>query len=132
MLTSDDKRSILFKARDAVAEIESLEESIRVIEARLFSGPSASPIRIRDGGFDEDRVVDLVESRSGAITALRLEHRQASDAIAQASQIIGDIRNASKRAALRYYFICRKSYAYIADVLGCDISTVKRWIAGDL
>ena len=129
MLTSEEKKSILFKARDAVAELESLEESIRTIEARLFSGPSASPIRMRDGGFDEDRVVDLIESRHNTIGALRLEHRQASDAIAQATDIIKGVKLAPKRAALRYYYLCRKSCSYISDVLGCDISTVKRWIS---
>ena len=131
-MTNKEKKDVLLRARDAVSEIDSLDESIRTIEARLYSGPSASPIRFRDGTFDDEKTADLIEDRHRVLDALLFERRQASDALAQASQVICEVMHAPKRAALRYYFICRKSYAYIADVLGCDLSTVKRWITGDV
>lgn len=128
-MTNKEKKDVLLRARDAVLEIDSLEESIRTIEARLYSGPSASPIRFRDGSFDDEKTVELLEDRHRTLDALRFEYRQVSEAIAQASQIISSTRHAPKRAALRYYYLCRKSYAYIADVLGCDERTIRRWVS---
>ena len=127
-MTTLDKKEILLRARDALAEIDSYSELAQVLETKLFSGPSPSPIRFRDDSFKDSRTEQLLDEMNGCISKLRSERKSASDLVAKALEIIDTVHDGRKRAALRYYYLCHKSAAKVADILDCDESTVKRWI----
>jgi hypothetical protein len=127
-MTTIDKKEILLRARDALAEIDSYTELAQVLEAKLFSGPSPSPICIRDGAHSSDREVELIERTNRCIANLFAKRTAASNLVQKALEIIDSIHDGKKRAAYRYYYLCHKSAAKIAEALECDEKTVRRWI----
>ena len=122
------KKDILIRARDALAEIDSYTELALVLEAKLFSGPSPSPICIRDGVRSSDREIELIERTNRCIEGLFAKRTAASNLVQSALEIIDSIKDGKKRAAYRYYYLCRKSASKIAEMLDCDEKTVRRWI----
>ena len=127
-MTTIDKKEILFRARDVLSELDSYTELATVLANKLYSGPSTSPIRIHEGTHVTGREEELIDKINACIAKLRTERNTASDLIQQAVDIIDTVKGGSRRAALRYYFLCGKSAAKVADILSCDESTVKRWI----
>ena len=131
-MTSIDKKEILFRARDVLFEIDSYAELAQVLEAKLYSGPSPSPIRLREGGYIPGREEELIEKINACIARLRSERNAASDLVQKAVDIINAVKGGKKRAALRYYFLCGRSAAKIAVLLDCDEKTVRRWVENPL
>lgn len=129
-MTNIDKKEILFRARDVLSEIDSYTELATVLANKLYSGPSPSPIRIHEGTHVTGREEELIDKINTCISKLRAERNTASDLIQQAVDIIDTVKGGSRRAALRYYFLCGKSAAKVADILGRDIRTVQRWVEG--
>lgn len=128
VFTAIDKKEILMRARDVLSEIDSYSELEQTIEAKLFSGPSPSPIRFRDDSYKDSRTEQLLDDMRACIAALQNERKSAADLIKKALEIIDAVKDGRKRAALRYYYLCRKSASKIADILDCDEKTIKRWI----
>lgn len=123
------KKEILIRARDVLAEIDSYSELEQVLETKLYSGPSPSPIRMREETMHTScKEAELIDKINACITKLRVERNTARELVQRAAEIIDDVKGGDKRAALRYYFLCRKSAAKIADIIGRDIRTVQRWI----
>ena len=127
-MTTIDKKEILLRARDALAEIDSYRELAQVLEAKLFSGPSPSPIRFRDDSYQDARTEQLLDEMNGCLSKILTERKSASDLVTKALEIIDSVHDGRKRAALRYYYLCHKSAAKVADILDCDIRTVQRWV----
>ena len=123
-----DISETLSAARSAVIEIESIRDSIRSINTRLYGTPSPR--------FDGERGTAPSGARERNLDRkIALEHTleeakaRTEDIIDQAERVIELVPNPRKRAAMRYYYICGvKSYEEVAERCCCSVSSVQRWL----
>lgn len=125
------EKDILKEARYAAQELKSLDEALKTVEGRLYAIPGARTTGDISGGIDRNFKEGLMDEHGNIKQKLSIARIRASAALMRAEEIIEAVKHPQIRAALRYYYICRKAVPEIAVILQCSEKTVKRWIYGN-
>jgi hypothetical protein len=124
-------KDILMNARYAALELQSLDEALKTVNNRIYAVPSARITDESRGSVDPCAKEALMDQRNVVAEKLSIARLRTSAALMKAEDIIESVEHPRIRAALRYYYICRKSTREISCLLGCDERSVRRWVYGE-
>lgn len=122
-------RVVLASARSALIELRSIAAVLDELDARLVS--IRCPLAVTAPGKEEEFPVEaILDKKSAYLANYRAKYSEMLAAIEDAEALIGRVKNAGARSALRFYYCCAyRSWEDVAVVLHKDVRTVLRWRA---
>ena len=124
---TNEEKNVLREAREAVCELQSLDEALNVASNCLFGIPGA---RIGDesrGAVDPCVKEHLMDQKNNIAKNLAITRLRTSAALMKAEEVIERVKRPKIRAALRYYYVCGKSLRETARLMQRSEKTIKRW-----
>ena len=125
---TEEEKNILREALEG-AGMRSLEESLTEVESRLFDAKGARRFDANaPGTYNPTEREELLDRRRELQEQIAAAHYRECSVLMRAEEIIEGVDKPQIRAALRYYYLCRKTVPEIAELMEKSEKTVKRWI----